>query len=180
MVENYEYELPADFEDEEINEDAAFNEEDEKLYGDWFASRDGGKDSREAEPDLLESEDGSDEAEEEYNTGDFSEEVSSALHTAYRAQCQSACSSAEGQVPAAIGSVEQKYLTKHWCKLHGMTAPPVRGMVIEANTMSLTTVNDGHRRLLMVRKRRSAFRSRPSAAHCGKMGLMQSQRMRRI
>eukprot|EP00873_Tetraselmis_striata_P003871 jgi/Tetstr1/424135/TSEL_014744.t1 len=35
-VDNYEYELPSDFEDEEINEDEAFNEEDKRLYSDWF------------------------------------------------------------------------------------------------------------------------------------------------
>eukprot|EP01135_Chromosphaera_perkinsii_P003333 Nk52_evm33s240 gene=Nk52_evmTU33s240 len=33
-VDVYEYELPSDFEDEEIDEDAAFNSEDELLYGD--------------------------------------------------------------------------------------------------------------------------------------------------
>jgi hypothetical protein len=35
-VDNYEYELPADFEDEEIDEDAAFNDEDKKLYAEHF------------------------------------------------------------------------------------------------------------------------------------------------
>jgi U3 small nucleolar RNA-associated protein 14 len=37
-VENYEYELPEDFEDEEIDEDDAFNSEDERLYGHLFES----------------------------------------------------------------------------------------------------------------------------------------------
>ncbi|KDD74069.1 hypothetical protein H632_c1601p1, partial [Helicosporidium sp. ATCC 50920] len=41
-VENYEYELPSDFEDEEIDEDEAFNEEDEARYGHIF--RDGSDD----------------------------------------------------------------------------------------------------------------------------------------
>jgi U3 small nucleolar RNA-associated protein 14 len=36
QVENYEYELPSDFEDEEIDEEAAFTAEDKKLYAGWF------------------------------------------------------------------------------------------------------------------------------------------------
>ncbi|GLI69141.1 hypothetical protein VaNZ11_013698 [Volvox africanus] len=35
-VDNYEYELPSDFEDEEIDEELAFTEEDKKKFGDWF------------------------------------------------------------------------------------------------------------------------------------------------
>ena len=35
-VDNYEYELPSDFEDEEIDEDAAFTEEDRQQFADWF------------------------------------------------------------------------------------------------------------------------------------------------
>lgn len=35
-VDNYEYELPSDFEDEEIDEDLAFTEEDKKKYAGWF------------------------------------------------------------------------------------------------------------------------------------------------
>jgi hypothetical protein len=35
-VENYEYEMPSDFEDEEIDEDLAFTAEDKKKYADWF------------------------------------------------------------------------------------------------------------------------------------------------
>jgi U3 small nucleolar RNA-associated protein 14 len=35
-VDNYEYELPSDFEDEEIDEDMAFTAEDKKLYAGWF------------------------------------------------------------------------------------------------------------------------------------------------
>ena len=36
-VENYEYELPSDFDDEEIDEDTAFTEADKKQFADWFA-----------------------------------------------------------------------------------------------------------------------------------------------
>ncbi|GFR45758.1 hypothetical protein Agub_g7173 [Astrephomene gubernaculifera] len=36
QVDNYEYELPSDFEDEEIDEDTAFTEEDKKKFGAWF------------------------------------------------------------------------------------------------------------------------------------------------
>ncbi|GLC47246.1 hypothetical protein PLESTF_000895000 [Pleodorina starrii] len=35
-VDNYEYELPSDFEDEEIDEELAFTEEDKKKFGAWF------------------------------------------------------------------------------------------------------------------------------------------------
>lgn len=38
-VDNYEYELPEDFEDEEIDEDEAFNSEDEQLYGHLFSKK---------------------------------------------------------------------------------------------------------------------------------------------
>lgn len=38
-VDTYEYELPEDFEDEEIDEDEAFNSEDEKLYGHLFSQK---------------------------------------------------------------------------------------------------------------------------------------------
>lgn len=36
---SYEYELPDDFEDEEIDEDEAFNSEDERIYGHIFENR---------------------------------------------------------------------------------------------------------------------------------------------
>lgn len=35
-VDNYEYEMPSDFEDEEIDEDLAFTAEDKKKYAGWF------------------------------------------------------------------------------------------------------------------------------------------------
>ncbi|BDA46715.1 probable U3 small nucleolar RNA-associated protein 14 homolog A [Coccomyxa sp. Obi] len=74
VVDNYEYELPSDFEDEEIDEETAFNEEDEKLYADWFGEKDNGRTAkgRATSPDLLESKE-SDDGSEEYNTDDFSE-----------------------------------------------------------------------------------------------------------
>jgi hypothetical protein len=40
-VDNYEYELPSDFEDEEIDEEAAFTAEDKKLYAGWFGDDEG-------------------------------------------------------------------------------------------------------------------------------------------
>ena len=77
-MDNFEYELPSDFEDEEIDEEAAFNEEDKKLYSDWF----GDKDDRQQHPGrhgdeagLLNSEVEGEACanEEQYNTDDFSE-----------------------------------------------------------------------------------------------------------
>mmetsp|Transcript_37964 Transcript_37964/g.96008 ORF Transcript_37964/g.96008 Transcript_37964/m.96008 type:complete len:1095 (-) Transcript_37964:202-3486(-) len=41
-VENYEYEMPSDFEDEEIDEDLAFTEEDKKKYAGWFSDEEAG------------------------------------------------------------------------------------------------------------------------------------------
>lgn len=57
-VDNYEYELPEDFEDEEIDEEAAFNEEDKKLYAEHFAPDDSGDGGGGGGPqgDLLDSE----------------------------------------------------------------------------------------------------------------------------
>lgn len=46
-VENNEYKLPEDFEDEEIDEDEAFNSEDERLYGHLF--RDSGTSEEECQ-----------------------------------------------------------------------------------------------------------------------------------
>ena len=79
VVDNYEYELPLDFEDEEIDEDAAFTEEDKKLYAGWF----GGSDAAPAEngeegseDGLLNSDEEADGDGESYYTDDFSAEVS--------------------------------------------------------------------------------------------------------
>lgn len=77
-VENYEYELPSDFEDEEIDEDAAFTEEDKKQYAGWFEGTEAALASngrRAADDGLLDSEDDEDGDEEGYNTDDFSAEV---------------------------------------------------------------------------------------------------------
>jgi len=41
-VENYEYELPSDFEDEEIDEEMAFTAEDKERYAGWFDDAGGG------------------------------------------------------------------------------------------------------------------------------------------
>ena len=64
IVESLEYESPEDAEDEEIDEDEAFNSEDEKTYAGWFGQSKQGDEGQE-----------NDEGEEgEYNTDDFSEE----------------------------------------------------------------------------------------------------------
>ena len=78
-VDNYEYELPSDFEDEEIDEDAAFTEEDKKLYAGWFEGTEAalaGSGKGAAENNLLDSEEDKDGDEDDYNTDDFSAEVS--------------------------------------------------------------------------------------------------------
>lgn len=75
-VEDNEYQLPEDFEDEEIDEDEAFNSEDERLYGHLFddSNREDEDDDdddaslseegqREAAYDVLQSDDPSDEEE---------------------------------------------------------------------------------------------------------------------
>ena len=86
-VDSYEYELPADFVDEEIDEDEAFNSEDERLYGHLFSKgnkrgRDGGDDEGDSDDeddsgsdddDLLDSEEDSEES------GDDEEEDDSEL-----------------------------------------------------------------------------------------------------
>ena len=77
-VENYEYELPSDFEDEEIDEDAAFTEEDKKLYAGWFEGTEatmaaGG--NKAPDDGLLDSQDDAEDDEDAYNTDDFSDEV---------------------------------------------------------------------------------------------------------
>ncbi len=41
-VDNYEYVMPADFEDEEIDEETAFSAEDKVKYAAWFEDMDGG------------------------------------------------------------------------------------------------------------------------------------------
>eukprot|EP00884_Botryococcus_braunii_P004425 jgi/Botrbrau1/13984/Bobra.117_2s0014.1 len=64
-VDSYEYELPSDFEDEEIDEDEAFNSEDERIYGHIFENS---KDlSGSEEEEVVSEEDGE---EGEYSEGD--------------------------------------------------------------------------------------------------------------
>lgn len=72
-VENYEYELPEDFEDEEIDEDEAFNSEDERMYGYLF--NDGGGKGRGGGNNLEEDDD--DEEEEEDDEEGFGALMSS-------------------------------------------------------------------------------------------------------
>ena len=59
-VDNFEYEMPSDFEDEEIDEEAAFNEEDKKLYAGWFGDKEGDQEEAAEDADdqagLLDSE----------------------------------------------------------------------------------------------------------------------------
>lgn len=50
-MENYEYELPSDFEDEEIDEDMAFTAEDKKLYAGWFGEEEEEQQAEEARSD---------------------------------------------------------------------------------------------------------------------------------
>ena len=63
-VENYEYELPADFQDEEIDEDEAFNEEDDQIYSHIFKGQ---------QADNSEEEDF--EGDEDLTRDDFSDDV---------------------------------------------------------------------------------------------------------
>ena len=77
-IDNFEYDLPSDFEDEEIDEDAAFTEEDKKLYAGWFEGTEatmaaGGNES--SDIGLLDSQDDTEDGEDAYDTDDFSEEV---------------------------------------------------------------------------------------------------------
>ncbi|KAI3427018.1 hypothetical protein D9Q98_006960 [Chlorella vulgaris] len=84
QVENYEYEMPSDFEDEEIDEEMAFTEEDKKMFGHMFDDMDapasgdeGGSGGSEAE-DLLSSgeseKEAGDEEEEGWSDDDEEEE----------------------------------------------------------------------------------------------------------
>jgi U3 small nucleolar RNA-associated protein 14 len=54
FVDNYEYEFPSDFEDEEIDEENAFTEEDKERFGDLFVKSDGTR------AGLLDSDEGED------------------------------------------------------------------------------------------------------------------------
>ena len=65
-VANYQYELPENFEDEEIDEDEAFNEKDEEVYGHIFGG------TTVADQD----EDEDNKADVELTRDDFSDDVS--------------------------------------------------------------------------------------------------------
>lgn len=67
-MDNFQYELPEDFEDEEIDEDEAFTEEDKKLYAHMFS----GKAKAPAEDDADEMADGEDAP---LTRDDFSDDV---------------------------------------------------------------------------------------------------------
>jgi U3 small nucleolar RNA-associated protein 14 len=82
-VENYEYELPSDFEDEEIDDEEAFNSEDERMYGHLFKNKkdDGGSasedeevESESEEDDLLNSDDDDEEVNEDSEDDEEEEE----------------------------------------------------------------------------------------------------------
>ena len=70
-VESYEYQMPDNFEDEEIDEEAAFTEDDKKKYAAWFDKDEDddedeeGIEEGEDELDLMESEEVADEEEED-------------------------------------------------------------------------------------------------------------------
>ncbi|GAQ90786.1 U3 small nucleolar RNA-associated protein 14 [Klebsormidium nitens] len=80
-VDVYEYELPDDFEDEEIDEDAAFTEEDKVKFGNLFekdgeegaSEGDSDRDDDDGDIDLNSEDEGSDES-EELDPDDFSDE----------------------------------------------------------------------------------------------------------
>jgi U3 small nucleolar RNA-associated protein 14 len=57
-VSNYEYEMPSDFEDEEIDEEMAFTEEDNKKYGSFFDDMGDVEEEDEFEDGFDEEEDG--------------------------------------------------------------------------------------------------------------------------
>lgn len=71
QVESYEYEMPSDFEDEEIDEEAAFTAEDKKKFGAWFDDIGGsdGEDGSEGFDDEEGLEEGEDDGEQP-ETGD--------------------------------------------------------------------------------------------------------------
>lgn len=66
QVESYEYEMPSDFEDEEIDEEAAFTAEDKKKFGAWFDDIGGsdGEDGSEGFDDEEGLEEGEDDGEQ--------------------------------------------------------------------------------------------------------------------
>ena len=74
-VANYEYELPEDFKDEEIDEDEAFNEDDEETYGHIFGNK-----SKRSSKNEIDSEE-EDEDAGELTRDDFSDDVSCFIYS---------------------------------------------------------------------------------------------------
>lgn len=72
QVENYEYEMPSDFEDEEIDEEAAFTAEDKKKFGAWFddMGASDGEDASEGFDDEEGLEEGEDDGEQPETQGE--------------------------------------------------------------------------------------------------------------
>ncbi|KAL4441441.1 hypothetical protein ABPG77_001945 [Micractinium sp. CCAP 211/92] len=78
-VDNYEYEMPSDFEDEDIDDEMAFTEEDKKLFGHMFddlgpGGGSGGEEDDGSASDLLSSGESGDEEGEEEEDGWSDEE----------------------------------------------------------------------------------------------------------
>jgi U3 small nucleolar RNA-associated protein 14 len=76
-VDNYEYELPSDFEDEEIDDEEAFNSEDERMYGHLFKKDKGGGDASEEEEEEDEEEEEESDEDDLLNSEDDGEEEAS-------------------------------------------------------------------------------------------------------
>ena len=76
MVDNYQFELPEDFEDEEIDEEMAFTEEDKELYAGMLGtSKQSGRRAAQTAKDALLDSAEEDEDEPELDRDDFSDEV---------------------------------------------------------------------------------------------------------
>ncbi|PNH08472.1 U3 small nucleolar RNA-associated protein 14 [Tetrabaena socialis] len=102
-VENYEYELPSDFEDEEIDEDNAFTEEDKKKYGGWFDKEAGG-DEQGAVIGDDDGEDYSDEDEQGAEGDDEDDEGGIAPVRAAPARRRGAATEEDDDAEEAVGS----------------------------------------------------------------------------
>ena len=111
-VDNYEYELPSDFEDEEIDDEEAFNSEDERMYGHLFKNKQGGDESDEdeddEEDDLLNSEDDDQEEEEEEDFSDNEEENDDEEDSELEDVFAKAGAAGNGDSPTFFGSDEEE------------------------------------------------------------------------
>ncbi|KAG7667273.1 hypothetical protein Ndes2526B_g04225 [Nannochloris sp. 'desiccata'] len=108
-VDNYEYELPSDFEDEEIDDEQAFNSEDERMYGHLFKNKQGGDASEEEEDedeedDLLHSEDD----DEQENISDSEEENDDEEDSELEDVFAKAGAASDGDSPRLFGSDEEE------------------------------------------------------------------------